>query len=215
MRALDLDALDALVPVAVRMLDNAIDASRFPLDAQAAEALAKRRIGLGSHRASRRADHVRARYTAVAARGALPTTLDAAPDSRGLSRLEPRWPPRKAPFRYTIPSPILAGETVAGLDAEDVREAIRKYGIRNALLTSWRRPGTISLFADNVSSGLEPVFSLPTRRNVLMPDGAQAARRGVSDYAYPPVPPDQGRNRAAARCQFRRRPGQLRRPITW
>ena len=47
MRALDLDELKRVVPLAVRMLDNAIDVSRFPLEAQAQEALAKRRIGLG------------------------------------------------------------------------------------------------------------------------------------------------------------------------
>ncbi|MFP6727677.1 MAG: adenosylcobalamin-dependent ribonucleoside-diphosphate reductase, partial [Alphaproteobacteria bacterium] len=45
--ALDLDALRNLVTTAVRMLDNAIDISRFPLPEQENEARAKRRIGLG------------------------------------------------------------------------------------------------------------------------------------------------------------------------
>src|SRR6202035_3909942 len=76
----------------------------------------------------------------------------------------------------------LAGETVAALDA-DVRAAIDKHGIRNSLLTSVAPTGTISLFADNVSSGLEPVFSFRYTRNVLMPDGARREEE-VTDYAY-------------------------------
>ena len=66
---------------------------------------------------------------------------------------------------------------------EDVREAIAAHGIRNALLTSIAPTGTISLFADNVSSGLEPVFSFKYTRNVLMPDGSRQSEE-VSDHAY-------------------------------
>src|SRR5213076_3624179 len=76
----------------------------------------------------------------------------------------------------------LAGATVAGLDAQ-IRAAIAKHGIRNALLTSVAPTGTISLFADNVSSGLEPVFSFRYTRNVLMPDGSRREEE-VTDYAY-------------------------------
>src|SRR5262249_324249 len=65
----------------------------------------------------------------------------------------------------------------------DVQEAIAEHGIRNALLTSITPTGTISLFADNVSSGLEPVFSFKYTRNVLLPDGTRQAEE-VSDYAY-------------------------------
>ncbi|MDG2481578.1 MAG: ribonucleoside-diphosphate reductase, adenosylcobalamin-dependent, partial [Alphaproteobacteria bacterium] len=75
----------------------------------------------------------------------------------------------------------LAGESVAELD-DDVREAIARHGIRNALVTSIAPTGTISLFADNISSGLEPVFAFSYTRNVLMPDGSRRAEE-VSDYA--------------------------------
>jgi ribonucleoside-diphosphate reductase alpha chain len=64
-----------------------------------------------------------------------------------------------------------------------VRDAISKHGIRNALLTSIAPTGTISIFADNVSSGLEPVFSFRYTRNVLQPDGTRR-EEDVSDYAY-------------------------------
>ena len=64
-----------------------------------------------------------------------------------------------------------------------MREAIARHGIRNALLTSIAPTGTISLLADNVSSGLEPVFSFRYTRNVLMPDGTRREEE-VTDYAY-------------------------------
>ncbi|HVY17411.1 MAG TPA: ribonucleoside-diphosphate reductase, adenosylcobalamin-dependent, partial [Rhodopila sp.] len=75
----------------------------------------------------------------------------------------------------------LAGETVSGLD-DDVRAAIARHGIRNALLTSIAPTGTISLVADNVSSGVEPVFALAYTRKVLQPDGTRIEEE-VSDHA--------------------------------
>ena len=77
----------------------------------------------------------------------------------------------------------LAGETIGELDAGCARRASPRHGIRNALLTSIAPTGTISLFADNVSSGLEPVFSFSYTRKVLMPDGTRRDEE-VSDYAY-------------------------------
>ena len=76
----------------------------------------------------------------------------------------------------------LAGETVAGLD-EDVRAAIAAKGVRNALVNSIAPTGTISLFADNVSSGIEPVFSFAFRRNILLADGSRRQEE-VSDHAW-------------------------------
>ena len=76
----------------------------------------------------------------------------------------------------------LATEAIRNLD-DDVRQAIADRGIRNALLTSIAPTGTISLFADNVSSGLEPVFSFKYNRHILMEDGTRREEE-VSDYAY-------------------------------
>ena len=76
----------------------------------------------------------------------------------------------------------LAGPSIQALDA-DVRAAITERGIRNALITSIAPTGTISLLADNVSSGLEPVFSFTYTRHILMPDGTRKDEE-VSDYAY-------------------------------
>ena len=176
---LDLAALDALVPVAVRMLDNAIEVSNFPLDAQAREARAKRRIGLGI---TGLADAL----IMVGARDGGDRSLEQAAEwtarlSRAAYLASVQLAAEKGAFPLYDAERYLAGETVAGLD-EDVRAAIAEHGIRNALLTSIAPTGTISLLADNVSSGLEPVFSYAYTRNVLMPDGTRTPEE-VSDPA--------------------------------
>src|SRR5690606_13756373 len=74
-----------------------------------------------------------------------------------------------------------AGETVQSLP-DAVQAAIAEKGIRNALLTSVAPTGTISLLADNISSGIEPVFSFSYTRNVLMPDDTRRPEE-VTDYA--------------------------------
>ncbi len=94
----------------------------------------------------------------------------------------PSLPAKSGAFPLYDADEYLASETVQRLDA-DVRDAIRAHGIRNALLTSIAPTGTISLFADNVSSGLEPVFSFSYTRRILQPDGTRKEEE-VSDHAY-------------------------------
>jgi ribonucleoside-diphosphate reductase alpha chain len=88
----------------------------------------------------------------------------------------------KGPFPLFDAKAYLARPNVTDLP-EPIRDAIAKGGIRNGLLTSIAPTGTISLFADNISSGIEPVFAQSYTRNVLMPDGARREET-VSDYAY-------------------------------
>jgi ribonucleoside-diphosphate reductase alpha chain len=177
---LDTAALARLVPDAVRLLDNIIDISGFPLPAQQDEALKKRRIGLGVTGLADALILCGLRYGSPEAVAKTEEWLAAIQRAAYLASTE--LAAEKGTFPLFDRDKYLAGETVAALDPE-VREAIAKHGIRNALLTSIAPTGTISLFADNVSSGLEPVFSFRYTRNVLMPDGSRREEE-VADYAY-------------------------------
>ncbi|MGO8916179.1 MAG: adenosylcobalamin-dependent ribonucleoside-diphosphate reductase [Stellaceae bacterium] len=177
---LDMAELARLVPVAVRLMDNVVDVSRFPLLEQTHEARAKRRIGLGVTGLADALILCGARYGSAAAVDLTALWLKAIERAAYLASAE--LAAEKGAFPLFDAEAYLAGETVAGLDA-DVRAAIAAHGVRNALLTSVAPTGTISLFADNVSSGLEPVFSFNYTRRVLMPDGTRKEEE-VSDYAY-------------------------------
>jgi ribonucleoside-diphosphate reductase alpha chain len=178
--ALDVTELDRLVRVAIRALDDAIDVSRFPLEAQAVEARAKRRIGLGITGLGDALIMMRARYGSD--EGVTLTERWMATFRRAAYLASVDLAKEKGAFPLFDKAEYMAGETIRELDA-DVQAAIAEYGIRNALLTSIAPTGTISLMADNVSSGLEPVFGFQYTRNVLMADGTRKQEE-VSDYAY-------------------------------
>src|SRR6266403_909435 len=177
---LDTEALARLVPDAVRMMDNIIDISAFPLPEQQEEAVQKRRIGLGVTGLADALILCGLRYGSPAAVAKTEEWLGAIQHAAYLASAE--LAAEKGAFPLFDRDKYLAGETVAALDPE-IRQAIEQHGIRNALLTSVAPTGTISLFADNVSSGIEPVFSFRHTRNVLMPDGNRRAEE-VTDYAY-------------------------------
>ena len=177
---IDAERLDELAATAVRLLDNAIEVSKFPLPQLEHEAKAKRRIGLGVTGLADALIECRARY------GGSDAVRLARAWMRRIQRAaylaSARLAEEKGPFPLFDKDQYLAGETVLALD-EDVRQAISRHGVRNALLTSVAPTGTISLFADNVSSGLEPVFSFKYRRQVT-DAGGQRREEEVSDYAY-------------------------------
>jgi ribonucleoside-diphosphate reductase alpha chain len=177
---LDIDRLRRLVPDCVRMMDNVIDISLFPLARQQEEARQKRRIGLGVTGLADALILCGLRYGSTAAVTATESWLGTIQREAYLA--SSALAAEKGSFPLFDRNRYLAGETVAGLD-EEVRAQIAQNGIRNALLTSVAPTGTISLFADNVSSGIEPVFSFRHTRNMLMPDGTRREEE-VADYAY-------------------------------
>jgi len=162
------------------MMDNVVDVSRYPLPQQEHEAKAKRRIGLGVTGLADALIMCRARYGSADAVRLTETWLKAVQRHSYLASAE--LAAEKGAFPLFDRDAYLAGETIQSLD-EDVRAAIAKHGIRNALINSIAPTGTISLFADNVSSGIEPVFSFSFKRNILLADGSRQQEE-VSDSAW-------------------------------
>lgn len=177
--ALDVAALDDLVRMAVRMMDNTVDASRFPLPQQEAEARAKRRIGLGVTGLADALLMVGQRYGSPEAAAQTEAWMHAIARAAYLASVD--LAREKGAFPLFDAEPFLASGNMAGMDA-DVRDAVRAHGIRNALLTSIAPTGTISLYAGNVSSGIEPVFAYAYTRKVLQKDGSRTEEE-VVDYA--------------------------------
>ena len=178
--ALSEDALSDLVTTAVRMMDNTVDASRFPLEAQRAEAQAKRRIGLGVTGLADALAMVGLRYGSdEAAR----QTSDWLQRCSPAPRIWPRrsWQPRRGRSHCLTDMPIWRVVQCRRWTRMCARR-LASNGIRNALLTSIAPTGTISLFAGNVSSGIEPVFAHAYTRKVLQKDGSRVEEE-VEDYA--------------------------------
>ena len=172
-------ALQDLVATAVRMMDNVVDASNFPLEAQALEARNKRRIGLGVTGLADALLMLGLRYGSEAAARQTEDWLHAIARAAYLASVQ--LAKEKGAFPLFEAGPYLASGAMQGMD-EDVRAEIATHGIRNALLTSIAPTGTISLYAGNVSSGIEPVFAYAYTRKVLQKDGSRREEE-VVDYA--------------------------------
>ena len=177
--AFDEQAFDTIATTAVRMMDNAIDASRYALDAQRREAQAKRRIGLGVTGLADALIMMGVRYGSEKAIALTQAWLKRL--QRAAYLASTNLAAEKGAFPLYDPEAYLAGESVQRLDT-DIREAIAEHRIRNALVTSIAPTGTISLLAGNVSSGIEPVFAFSFSRNIRQPDGSEWAEE-VTDYA--------------------------------
>jgi ribonucleoside-diphosphate reductase alpha chain len=176
---LDEAALDELTATAVRMMDNVVDVSRFPLPQQAAEARAKRRIGLGVTGLADALLMVGLRYGSDDAAAQTEAWLRRI--ARAAYLTSAALAKEKGAFPLFDAEAFLASGTMQRMD-EDVRAAVQSHGIRNALLTSVAPTGTISLYAGNVSSGIEPVFAYAYTRKVLQKDGSRTEEE-VEDYA--------------------------------
>ncbi len=171
--------LNELVATAIRMMDNVVDASKFPLPEQQAEAKAKRRIGLGVTGLADALLMLGLRYGSDEAATQTEAWLKAIARASYLASVE--LAKEKGAFPLFDAERFLASGNMLNMD-DDVRAAIGEHGIRNALLTSIAPTGTISLYAGNVSSGIEPVFAYAYTRKVLQKDGSRTEEE-VVDYA--------------------------------
>ncbi len=178
--AIDLEGLSQRVGTAVRFLDNMIDVSAYPLPEQAGEAYAKRRIGLGLTGLADALIMCGMSYDSARSRDAGAQWM--AMIQHAAYRASVALAEEKGAFPLFDADAFLAAPTVSGLP-KDIRDGIAKHGIRNGCLTSIAPTGTISLFAGNVSSGIEPVFDLHYQRRIIGANG-KTNSLSIEDFAY-------------------------------
>jgi ribonucleoside-diphosphate reductase alpha chain len=171
--------LAALTGTAIRFLDDAIDVSSYPLSAQEREAKGKRRIGLGVtgladalifcgvRYGSPEAISLTQKWMRTIQRGALLASAELAAE--------------KGAFPLFDRARYLETDAAKALDP-DLRAAIAERGLRNGLQTSVAPTGTISLVANNTSSGVEPVFAFTHDRKIKLADGTDRIER-VENFA--------------------------------
>lgn len=177
---LDFERIETTARTAVRFLDNVIDLSYFPSDAQSREAHGSRRVGLGITGLGDALAMLGQRYDSWTGRGVAEDIVEricvaAYGASAGLARERGAFP------RFDRDA-FLGRPFVARLPAS-VRDAIARHGIRNSHLLAIAPAGTISILAGNVSSGIEPIFALESERQILEADGRYRSH-AVRDYAW-------------------------------
>ncbi|MCW8963657.1 MAG: adenosylcobalamin-dependent ribonucleoside-diphosphate reductase [Gammaproteobacteria bacterium] len=177
---LDLDAISHTVGIAVRLLDNVIDSSAYPLRQQASQARHSRRLGigitgladalimLGQHYGQAEAREIATRAMQTICHSAYRCSIELARE--------------KGHFPYFEPGAYLNGRFIRSLP-EDIRSGISAHGLRNSHLTAIAPTGTISLLANNISSGIEPVFNFHYSRK-LRNQGGGYDQFELQDYAF-------------------------------
>jgi ribonucleoside-diphosphate reductase alpha chain len=171
-----------VVEVAVRMLDNVLEVTAWPLEQQFKEAMAKRRVGLGFTGLGDALIMLRQRYDGDEARATGARIAEAMRDNAYRASVE--LARERGQFPLFNADLYLSGTSFATRLPEDIKESIRKHGLRNSHLLSIAPTGTISLaFADNASNGIEPPFSWVYTRKKRMPDGT-LKEFPVEDHAW-------------------------------
>jgi ribonucleoside-diphosphate reductase alpha chain len=176
----DFEGIARTARIAVRMLDNVYDASHFPLEEQARTARASRRLGLGITGLADALIMLGVRYGSAQSvelsERIMRTICEAA------YRASIELARQKGAFAQFDAERFCASAFLQRLPA-DIVDGIRRHGIRNSHLTAIAPTGTISLLANNVSSGLEPVYRFEYKRRIRRLDGSFDTQ-AVSDYAY-------------------------------
>jgi len=178
----DFAAFGRVCEVAVRMLDNVLEVTPWPLAQQKAEAMAKRRVGLGFTGLGDALIMLRLRYDTAEARAMATRIAESMRDRAYAASVE--LARERGAFPLFNADLYLAGGNFASRLPAEIKQKIRSHGIRNSHLLSIAPTGTISLaFADNASNGIEPPFSWTYSRRKRMPDGTWKEYQ-VEDYAW-------------------------------
>jgi ribonucleoside-diphosphate reductase alpha chain len=177
----DFERFGKVVAVAVRMLDNVLDVTAWPLEPQRKEAMAKRRVGLGFTGLGDALIMLRLRYDSAEARDMAARISETMRDHA--YRASAELAKERGAFPLFNADLYLSGTSFATRLPESVKGLIRKHGLRNSHLLSIAPTGTISLaFADNASNGIEPPFSWTYTRKKRVDGGWQ--EYSVEDHAF-------------------------------
>ena len=174
----DFAALIQDIPPVVRAMDNVVDRASYPLPAQEKEAKDKRRMGLGVTGVANAIEALGCEFGSTYFMDVLEKIMRTIRD--GCYRASVDLAVEKGEF--PLYSDAFLDSGFAKTLPDDIRYLIMKYGIRNSHLLSVAPTGTISLSADNVSSGIEPVFSHFYDRTIQTFDGPRVER--IEDYGY-------------------------------
>lgn len=155
------------IHVVVRAMDNVVDRASYPTDEQRHEALSKRRMGLGVTGLANAIEATGAGYGTEKFLQQMSWILGTLRDQAYLAST--KLSAEKGPFPAY--SDLLLQSGFAMTLPHYVRSEIEKHGLRNSHLLSFAPTGTISLTADNVSSGIEPVFQTQYSRTIQTFDG--------------------------------------------
>lgn len=156
------------IPHVVRAMDNVVDRARYPLHEQEKEAHSKRRMGLGVTGLANTIEALNAPYASPSFIRIMSSILNGMKNA--CYRSSALLAKEKGPFPLYDKEAYLNGNFVQNLEAQ-TRSFIESHGIRNSHLLSIAPTGTISLAADNISSGIEPVFAHKVKRTVNTPAG--------------------------------------------
>jgi ribonucleoside-diphosphate reductase alpha chain len=180
--AFDWEKLEEIVPLLVRMLDNVLDLTPWPLPEQQREAQAKRRVGVGITGLGDALIMLGLKYSSAEGREFARSIMERIRDLAYAASVE--LAKERGAFPLFDAEKYLEDGTFASRLPSDLQAAIRKFGIRNSHLLSLAPTGTGSLtFGNNCSSGCEPVFDFVQKRRIRQADGSWQEVELV-DYAY-------------------------------
>lgn len=175
----DYKAFEADADTACRLMDNVIDVSKFPLTKQAEEAYNKRRIGVGITGLADALAMLGMKYGSGDSTNFLSKLLNK--QTNALYAASALLAKEKGTYPLFDIGDFKRSEIWRKLE-DDTKALIESYGLRNSHLTSIAPTGTISLYANNISSGIEPIFAYSYTRKVLLDDGSHK-EQVVKDYA--------------------------------
>lgn len=165
---LNWQSLEKTTQIATRFLDNIIDVSRYPLKPQLQEAMATRRIGLGITGLGDALVMLGLPYGEEKSLALASQIMQTIADVTWKTSIE--LASERGAFPLLKKKAYLQGEFVKHL-APDIRKGIQKHGIRNSHHNTIAPTGTISLLANNISNGIEPIFSERYERTLRLATG--------------------------------------------